>query len=159
MCCDNFVLIAGLVCDASPTGVAAFNDESHTLHSLLNLPKKGEIKDLQGERLGKIQQALAGTEYLIIDEMSMVGKRMFGQIDRRLHQVFTHRSDQVLGGGSVLLFGDFGQLPPVIDLPLYTTCTRSAISDIAYQSVIQPCCSVGTDNETIGTGSESRVAS
>ena len=62
---------------------------------------------------------------------------MFGQVDRRLCQVFPHRSDQVLGGCSVLLFGDFGQFPPVMDLPLYTTSTSSALSDIGasgYQS-------------------------
>ena len=36
-----------------------------------------------------------------------------------------------------LLFGDFGQLSPVMDLPLYTSSTSSALSDIGasgYQS-------------------------
>ena len=36
---------------ASPTGVAAFNIEGYTLHSLLSLPVKGDYKDLEGERL------------------------------------------------------------------------------------------------------------
>ncbi len=44
--------------------------DGHTLHSL---PTKGEFKDLQGEHLNKIQQSLSGIQYLIIDEMSMVG--------------------------------------------------------------------------------------
>ena len=121
----------------APTGVAAFNVDGHTLHSLLNLPTKGEFKDLQGEQLNKIQQSLACMKYLIIDEMSMVGRKMFGQVDMRLRQVFPHRSDQVLGGCSLLLFGDFGQLPPVMDLPLYTTSSSSALSDAGssgYQS-------------------------
>ena len=34
---------------AAPTGVAAFNIEGHTLHSLLSLPVKGDFKELQGE--------------------------------------------------------------------------------------------------------------
>ena len=121
----------------APTGVAAFNVDGHTLHSLLNLPTKGEFKDLEGEHLNRLQQLLARMEYLIIDEMSMVGRKMFGQVDRRLRQVFPHHSNQVLGGCSVLLFGDFGQLPPVMDLPLYTSSTSSALSDIGasgYQS-------------------------
>ena len=104
---------------------------------LLSLPTKGEFKDLEGEHLSRIQQSLAGMEYLIIDEMSMVGRKLFGQVDRRLRQVFPHHSDQVLGGCSCLLFGDFGQLPPVMDLPLYTTTTSSTLSDIGssgYQS-------------------------
>jgi ATP-dependent DNA helicase PIF1 len=32
---------------AAPTGVAAFNVDGHTLHSLLSLPTKGEYKDLK----------------------------------------------------------------------------------------------------------------
>lgn len=56
---------------------------------------------------------------------------MFGQVDQRLRQVFPHQANVVLGGCSCLLFGDFGQLPPVMDLPLYTTVPRSALSDLA----------------------------
>ena len=106
---------------AAPTGVAAFNIEGHTLHSLLSLPTKGKYKDLEGERLRHMQQSLAGMHYLIVDEMSMVGRKMFGQVDKRLCQVFPHHAGQLFGGCSCLLFGDFGQLPPVMDLPLYTT--------------------------------------
>ena len=69
---------------AAPTGVAAFNIEGHTLHSLFSLPTKGDFKDLEGERLHKMQQSLANMKYLIIDEMSMVGRKMFGQVDQRL---------------------------------------------------------------------------
>ncbi len=131
------LLLQSKVRVVAPTGVAAFNVDGHTLHSLLCLPTKGDFKDLQGEHLNKIQQAMAGMEYLIIDEMSLVGRKMFSQDDRQLRQVFPHRSDQVLGGCSCLLFGDFGQLPPVMDLPLYTTSTSSALSAIGasgYQS-------------------------
>ena len=121
---------------AAPTGVAAFNIEGHTLHSLLSLPVKGDFKELQGERLHEMQQTLADMDYLIIDEMSMVGRKFFGEVDQRLRQVFPHRADTVFGGCSCLLFGDFGQLPPVMDLPLYTTISRSPLSDqgsAAYQ--------------------------
>ena len=83
-----------------------------------------------------MQQSLADMEYLIIDEMSMVGRKIFGQVDKRLRQVFPHHADLLFGGCSCLLFGDFGQLPPVMDLPLYTTTSCSALSDLgstAYQ--------------------------
>ena len=114
---------------AAPTGVAAFNVDGCTLHSLLSLPTKGDFKDLEGERLNKLQQSFADIKYVIIDEMSMVGRKILGQVDRRLRQAFPHRGQEVFGGCSCLLFGDFGQLPPVMDLPLYTTDSRSELSD------------------------------
>ena len=73
---------------AAPTGVAAFNSDGQTLHSLLSLPTRGEFKDLEGETLTKLQQVFSEVKYLIIDEMSMVGRKTFGQIDRRLRQGF-----------------------------------------------------------------------
>lgn len=76
-----------------------------------------------------MQQMLAQMDYLIIDEMSMVGRKFLGQVDQRLRRVFPHLADKVFGGCSCLLFGDFGQLPPVMDLPLYTTVSRSPLSD------------------------------
>ena len=88
------LLLKDKLCVAAPTGVAAFNVDGHTLHSLLSLPTKGEFKDLEGEHLHRIQQSLANMEYLIIDKMSMVGRKTFGQVDKRLRQVFPHRSDQ-----------------------------------------------------------------
>ncbi len=120
----------------APTGVAAFNVDGFTLHSLLDLPTRGEFKDLDGNRLQRLQQHLTGVKYLIVDEMSMVGRKLFGQVDNRLRQAFPHHSNEVLGGCSCILFGDFGQLPPVMDLPLYTTVPRSSLSDLgrsAYQ--------------------------
>ena len=121
----------------APTGVAAFNVHGCTLHSLLQLPTKGDFKDLQGESLIKLQQYLNGVTYIIIDEMSMVGRKLMGQVDRRLRRAFPSCAHQILGGISCLLFGDFGQLPPVFDLPLFTTSQSSNLSDlgrIAYQS-------------------------
>ena len=66
----------------------------------------------------------------------MVGRNIFGQVVKRLRQAFTQHSDQQLGGCSCLLFSDFGQLPPVMDLTLYTTASRTALSNLgssAYQ--------------------------
>ena len=64
----------------TPTGVAAFNVEGETLHSLLSLPTTGEFKPLEGQRLQKLQEKWKDVRYLIIDEMSMMGRKMLGQI-------------------------------------------------------------------------------
>ena len=85
------LLLAGQLCVTAPTEVAAFNVDGYTLHSLLRLPVKGDFKQLEGNRLQTIQQFMTSIRYLIIDEMSMVGRKMFGQVDRRLRQAFPHR--------------------------------------------------------------------
>ena len=51
-------LLKDRLCVAAPTGVAAFNVDGYTLHSLLSLPVKGD-KPLEGKRLQTIQQMLA----------------------------------------------------------------------------------------------------
>ena len=86
----SFCLLAQL-CVTAPTGVAAFNVDGYTLHSLLRLSVKGDFKQLKGNQLQTIQKSMTNIRYLIIDEMYMVGRKMFGQVDRRLRQAFPHR--------------------------------------------------------------------
>ena len=64
--------------------MASFNVEGHTLHSLLNLSIRGEFKDLEGEHLKQLQQSFSNVRYIIIDEMSMVGRKTLGQVDKGL---------------------------------------------------------------------------
>jgi hypothetical protein len=40
-------------------------------------------------------------------------------IDLRLRQAFPEHQNHVFGDRSVILVGDFGQLPPVLDEPMY----------------------------------------
>ncbi|XP_019859761.1 PREDICTED: ATP-dependent DNA helicase PIF1-like, partial [Amphimedon queenslandica] len=131
------LLLGGSVRVAAPTGVASFIIEGRTLHSLLHLPVRGDFKEMEGSNLQKMQDELSSTKYLIIDEMSMVGRKIFGMIARRLRQAFPSKSQVLFGGCSVFLFGDFGQLPPVMDLPLYTSVTRSDLSDQGYRAYSQ----------------------
>ena len=105
----------------APTGVAAFNINGTTIHSTLSLPIINNKKfELEGNQLKQLQERLANVIYLIIDEKSMVGRRMLALIDLRLRQAFPEHKNEAFGGRSIILFGDFGQLPPVLDLPMYT---------------------------------------
>ena len=54
------------------------------------------------------------------------GRKTFGQVDRRLRQAFPQ---EVFVGCSCLIFGDFGQYPPLMDLALSTTDSCSKLSD------------------------------
>lgn len=103
------------------TGKASYNIKGITIHSLLKLPvgARGN-KDLTGQSLCRLQENLAEVEYIIIliDEYSMLGQTTFGWIDKRCKQA-TGCYDKILGGKSLILIGDPGQLPPVADKPLY----------------------------------------
>lgn len=113
------------------TGMASFNICGRTIHSVLHLPIHNTQQELKGATLQKFQRALNGKHYLIIDEMSMIGHRMLAWIDRRLKQA-SGKLDTILGGFSVILFGDFGQLPPVSDRPLYATPKQNQLCTDGY---------------------------
>ena len=107
-----------LVC--APTGVAADNIGGVTYHSKLPTPRDPRLLDIndvrlpqESTRLQQLEADFASVSYLIIDEMSMVGRRSLGQIDDLLQQAKNRKAP--FGGISVLLVGDHGQLPPVKD--------------------------------------------
>jgi len=114
---------------AAAAGVASHNVNGSTLHSLLSLPVKGEFKSLEGKCLQTMQQNLAYMRYLNIDEMSMIGRKMFGMVDKRLRQAFPNRAKEFLDDCSCLLIVDWGQLPPIMDLPLYTVVPETELSN------------------------------
>ena len=123
----------------APTGVAAFNINGRTIHSTLSIPIIVNSKNLNinGERLKQLQSRLQNVRYFIIDEKSMVGRRMLGIIDVRLRQAFPEENNRPFGGRSLILLGDFGQLPPVLDLPMYINVSRDDLSNdgfVAYKS-------------------------
>ena len=47
----------------------------------------------------------------------MVGRSQVGHMDHHLYQAYP---DEILGGMSAMFFGDFAQLPPVGDSPMYS---------------------------------------
>ena len=61
----------------------------------------------------------------------MLGQTTFAWVDKRLRQA-TGELDQPLGGISVILFGDFGQLPPVGDVPLYSSPSHKPMAIHGY---------------------------
>ena len=100
-------------------GIAAFNVKGHTLHSIFQLPIRGKRNsDLKGDSLQRLQLSLHGVKYIIIDEFSVIGQKLFGWLDRRCHQA-TGQIDEPFGSLSVILVGDIAQLPPVGDKVLY----------------------------------------
>ena len=102
----------------APTGIAAFNIRARIIHSALKIPIK-DMRPLQGQSLAIFQEEMRHIRYILIDEMSFLGPRLFIQIDSRLREAFPENKSSPFGGRSIILVGDLGQLPPVKDKPLY----------------------------------------
>ena len=107
----------------APTGVAAFNINGMTLHSvfLLGRSKYSGFQPLSHDRLNTLRTTLSRLMFVIIDEVSMVGSNMLLEIHKRLQQIKGVSDDKVFGGVSVLAVGDLYQLPPVGQAPLFST--------------------------------------
>jgi len=106
---------------AAFTGKAAYQVGGVTIHSLFGIGRldREGCQMLRPEQLRLLQQDLRNARFLFLDEMSMIGLKLLSAIDTRLRQIFPQNFDRPFGGLTVVLFGDLGQLPPVLDYPLY----------------------------------------
>ena len=107
----------------APTGVAAFNINGMTLHSvfLLGRSKYSGFQPLSHDRLNTLRTKLSHLMFVIIDEVSMVGSNMLLEIHKRLQQIKGVSDDKVFGSVSILAVGDLYKLPPFGQAPLFST--------------------------------------
>lgn len=103
----------------APTGIAAILIGGHTLHALSWLPKQ----KLDKADTIAIAEFWKDVDYLIVDEISMIGAKFLGEVSRRLTSARSSgtMSDAPFGGVSFISFGDFGQLKPVKQKSLYSS--------------------------------------
>jgi len=86
----------------APTGIAAVNVGGQTIHSFFEFSRNlSKLNSLSYPKKKLIQK----TDLIIIDEISMVSKKLFDKINERLFEVDYK--------GKLLIVGDFYQLPPV----------------------------------------------
>ena len=100
------------------------------IHSLLPIGDINNPQSLADTTRCRLERALKDVHFLFFDEMSMIDLRLLSIIDSRLREVRPQFRDLPFGGLSIILFGDFAQLPPVADKPLYSPVTDSSPSSI-----------------------------
>jgi len=98
------------VAKLASTGMAATLINGQTLHSFLDLGIASDLDDLErngkSEIKKKVKKLLASMDLIVIDEISMVSDTLLEMIQFRLNQAGF--------SGSLLVVGDFLQLPPVV---------------------------------------------
>ena len=98
----------------APTGLAAININGLTLYQFAGIQLgDGTIKELTERVLSNDRSCYwwKSAKVLIIDEISMVSKELFEQLD--LIAKVVRKNRKPFGGIQLVLSGDFHQLPPV----------------------------------------------
>jgi ATP-dependent exoDNAse (exonuclease V) alpha subunit len=108
----------------APTSVAAAQIDGMTIHSFLGESRNPKAKLKLQTRPGQttLENNWRFVEYLIIDEMSMVGLSLLARLSKVIESA--KHADPILpvGGINVIFFGDYMQYSPVFDKPLYHEC-------------------------------------
>ncbi len=116
------------------TGIAATHISGMTLHSWSGIGIAEHLSDADVDRIASkehVAKRIAKATLLIIDEISMLSATTFELADRVCREV--RRKDEAFGGLTVVLVGDFFQLPP-ISRPSTRFGTGGNTAEFAYTS-------------------------
>ena len=101
------------------TGKAAAHINGVTLHSAFNIFGRSskDKSSISNRTLSFLQRKYKYLKIIVVDEISMIGSDTFDHLDRNLQAIM--ESNEPLGGVSILAVGDFLQLPPVAQRPVF----------------------------------------
>jgi ATP-dependent DNA helicase PIF1 len=92
-----------------------------TIHSFLgdgrNRKTKSKIMNRPGQMT--LENAWRFVEYIILDEMSMVGLSLLARLNKLVATAKHCDPMTAMGGVNIIFFGDYIQYSPVFDKPLY----------------------------------------
>ena len=73
------------------------------------------MKPLHGQGLSLFQEEMKPIQYILTDEMNFIEPKLFVHIESRLCELFLETNDHSFDNWSIILVGNLGQLPPVMD--------------------------------------------
>ena len=94
------------------------------------------MQPLHRQALSVLQEEMKHIQYILIDEMSFIGPKLFVQIESRLRECFPEKNNHSFGNRSIILVGDLGQLPHVMGKPLNAGATLGNHLWIEFITVI-----------------------
>ncbi|XP_055077310.1 LOW QUALITY PROTEIN: uncharacterized protein LOC117394129 [Periophthalmus magnuspinnatus] len=105
----------------APTGIAAYNLQAATIHTTFSIGTNVSLPytPLGEEKINTLRVKYMDLQIVIIDETSMVDKKLFTYIHGRLRQIKQSGDFSPFGNVSVITVGDFYQLSPVMGQALY----------------------------------------
>ncbi|CAC5423124.1 unnamed protein product [Mytilus coruscus] len=114
----------------APTGKAAHNIGGNTIHSTFCIPvSRGySYKPLAMEQLNTYRLKYKNLKVVIIDEISMVGCKMFNFVIGKLQEIMGN--NRQFGGVSLIAVGELYQLKPVMDSWIFHN-TATEYGDLA----------------------------
>ena len=116
------------------TGAAAANIDGLTIHQVLQLDcqQSGYLnsKPLSEKKKQGLRALFAFVQYIIIDEISMIGYKTLLNINARLNSIFCTPLEVFFGGISILFVGELYQLPPVMQTMVFEA---RGISSLGHQ--------------------------
>ena len=102
-----------------PTGGGVVNIDGNTIHSGLGINCKGHFFLLNDQQKASLRNKLSEVSIIIIDEISMVSRKLSIQLNHRLIEIFWCNKNISFAGLSVLVCGDLFQLPSVSPPAVY----------------------------------------
>jgi hypothetical protein len=106
--------------------------EKHVQQSLSNLP------NLSSDSLNRLTCRYEQLQLVVIDEISLVGAKMFNVIDNRLRSI-KHIQNYFFGGVDVIMINDFYQTPLVKNSWIFQKIKDNvnALTPIFWQTYVQ----------------------
>ena len=109
------------MCSCCTTGCASFQLKfgASTLHRVFGIPVGycGPAKKRDGDRFLKMKTRMTQARLFVMDEMSMIGRKMLGKIEFKVRDVLKEANREnmdavMLGAKGVVLAGDPKQANP-----------------------------------------------